>query len=185
MALTIIALLCALPLSQASFSFGGCPKIDYVSDLDLEQFSGTWYNIVEDKDTASSSKKATCSQFEITKPETDSLYYKIAFAEVVDGKWKMSYLNGKTNKKGELRVKHSSIGATNYKIVSVDYKKYAIMHTCYSYFLFHWSYNWLLARKTNYKVTQAQIDTFGTLGTKPDDLVYASHNSCPPLPDPK
>ena len=168
-----------LQVSQASFGWWGCPEVDFIHDLNLEKYMGTWYEII--RDSTMPWEYGSCDKAQYTLLEGKE-YFQVVNSEVRQGQWESAYAKGYPQPNGSVNVDFfwwSPPG--NLKIVDTDYTSYSIAHSCQSFGLFHWSYNWLLKRRQSSGYSDEEEKTIISLGTSPDDVFYTSQKDCPPF----
>ena len=83
--LTMIALIGA---AEAKFRWGGCPKVDYVTEFDKEAYLGEWYEIFRDKHNMyTHGAECVTKEFEETDEGAVSLYFRGLYS----GHWWSGY----------------------------------------------------------------------------------------------
>ena len=179
MVITVIALLGILSFSNASWSWGPCKSFELQSDVSLDKYYGTWYEIVRDAAFVKE-EGGKCTRATYTPIEGEDCFQVINSALTEDGQWRSATGIARPREGGSLEVQfHPDSPWDDYEIVDTDYKTYSIVHACRSYLIFHRDVNWILARDPDYEASDAQIETIQELGTREEDIVFTSQTDCP------
>ena len=170
--LSIVSLMCV----NSSFSWGSCPKATLQSDFNLSQYMGTWYEMIRSKDMKY--EKGDCNKAEYSLSNGQ---VTVVNSEVVNGIW--SNITGSaycsSEEPAQCYVKFSDYApAGDYEVVATDYKKFAIVYSCFSIGIGHWAWAWILSRdpKLNYSFL---LPIITNLGISFDSLYFTSHLNCP------
>ena len=142
------SLLCLLTLAltaSANSGFGPCPSISGISNFNIANYLGTWYEIIRSKDMPF--EKGTCSQAHYSVLPSGNV--NVTNSEVRNGELTYAYGQAYCDDDGtaNCHVRFSSLSPySGYQVVSTDYSQYAVVFSCFSIWIYHWSYGWLLSR---------------------------------------
>ncbi|KAM4534059.1 apolipoprotein D-like [Odontesthes bonariensis] len=171
-------LLLLLPLVSAQqFGWGPCPCPRVQSDLDIDKFTGVWYEI-EKIPTSFSKGTSVKGKYEKIDDET----FNVVYSMIVKGRTKKA--------EGIVKILHpeepAKLGiSVSYKpfrpfwVLCTNYTKYAIVYSCRDYHLFHKQFVWILGRscslsphlvqKAKDRLEQEGIDTSSMTATEQHD----------------
>ena len=166
-------MLATIPCSLGSFGWGQCREFEFAQDLDLEEHSGTWYEVTRDASVSYENGACTQRQFKILENDKD---LEALNAKVQYGQWKLpkiQALSGGSPKMDSLWwTKPNEI-----QTIETNFTSYSITHTCTSFFgLFHWNYNWLFSRQQS---EPYGVESLIGLADKYSDSHYLLQERCP------
>ena len=179
----LVALTVLLAIAEANLFWGSCPNPDVVSSVDLEQFSGQWYEMA----------RTTRVPYTATNDCNRAQYYlvngEIAVENCTYEADNDAYrcVNGEaycTNGSGDCHVRFSKWAPWgNYTILDIDYNNYLAVWSCTNFYIFNIQYSWLLARDSDSNALPT-LEVFTTQTSLTEtDFVSTNQSNCPDRED--
>ena len=181
MGIPVTSVLCLLALAltvSAKGSFGSCPSISGVGDFELTKYLGTWYEIIRSKDIPF--EKGNCVQTHYSVLPTGKV--NVTNSEARNGELVYAYGQAYCDNTGYANC-HVSFSAWSpdggYQVLSTDYNQHAVVFSCFSIGVYHWSYGWLLSRTPTIDPT---YETYMQMipGLESSDFMHTAQDNCPP-----
>ena len=173
-----VLLLSALCLCVAGKGvFGPCPSVSGVDNFDIGSYLGTWYEIVRTTDMPF--EEGDCSQAHYSVLPTGRV--NVTNSEVRSGVVTYAFGQAYCDNDGSANchVKFYWLSPySGYQVLSTDYTQYAVVYSCFSIGVYHWSYGWLLSRTPTIDAEYEDLLQVPDLG--PSDFSHTNQGGCPP-----
>lgn len=176
-ATAVLVLALAAP-SFATGDFGPCPEVSVVENFNLTQYLGQWYEIVRSGDMLT--ETGTCDQAHYSLLPNG--HVNVTNSEIRDGKPKVAYGEAYCDRDGaaNCHVRFSELSPWGgYQVLDTDYDSYAVILSCTSVGVYHWSWGWVLSRTPT-----LEDDHTGPLlkaGLRSGDLIKTDQSNCEEL----
>ena len=180
MGISVASVLCLLTLAltvNATGGFGPCPSVSGVSNFNIANYLGTWYEIIRSIDMPF--EKGTCSQAHYSVLPTGRV--NVTNSEVRSGELTYAFGQAYCDNTGyaNCHVRFSAWSPySGYQVLSTDYSQYAVVFSCFSIGVYHWSFGWLLSRTPT--IDSAYEAFLQVPGLVNSDFMHTAQDNCPP-----
>lgn len=173
--LTVLSL-----VANAEFFWGRCPSPAVVQPFDVSRYIGQWWEIARVKDVPyQAATRCVTATYGLNSDGTVSVVnsnYDGDEYKTVTGYAKC------VGDSAQCSVKFSYFApGGDYEVLDTDYDSYAVVWSCYSFFLFHFEWSWILGRGTGlvYDADMFIDIVANKTSLLPDEFVKDDNENCP------